>query len=80
MRAVLGAVNWLVTGTRPDLAASCSLLQQRVTQSVVEDLVDRNRLVACVHARAFMKVKIKHLPPRDICFMAVSDAAWAKSK
>ena len=55
MRAVLGAVNWLVTGTRPDLAASCSLLQQRVTQSVVEDLVDTNRLVACVHEHADMK-------------------------
>ena len=26
MRAVLGAINWLVSGTRPDLAASCSLL------------------------------------------------------
>lgn len=79
MRAVLGAVNWLVTGTRPDLAASCSLLQQRVTQSVVEDLVDTNRLVACVHEHANMKVKIKHIPPKDMCFMAVSDAAWANA-
>lgn len=79
MRAVLGAVNWLVTGTRPDLAASCSLLQQRVTQSVVEDLVDTNRLVACVHEHADMKVKIKHIPPKDMCFMAVSDAAWANA-
>ena len=79
MRAVLGAVNWLVTGTRPDLAASCSLLQQRVTQSVVEDLVDTNRLVACVHEHANMKVKVKHIPPKDVGFMAVSDAAWANA-
>ena len=30
MRGVLGEVQWLVTGSRPDLAAGCSLLQQRI--------------------------------------------------
>ena len=40
MRAVLGAINWLVSGSRPDLAAACSLMQQRVTKSVVADLID----------------------------------------
>ena len=38
MRAVLGEINWLVSGSRPDLAASCSLMQQRVSGDVVGDL------------------------------------------
>ena len=79
MRAVLGAVNWLVSGTRPDLAASCSLLQQRVSKSVVSDLVDVNRLVKRVHELADLKVKIKSIKPENLCFLAVSDAAWANA-
>ena len=46
MRAVLGELNWLVSGSRPDLAAFCSLLQQRVNQACVEDLVEVNKAVA----------------------------------
>ena len=77
MRAVLGAVNWLVSGSRPDLAASCSLLQQEVIQSVVADLIDVNRLVAAAHEGAETTIKIKSIKANDICFLAVSDAAWA---
>ena len=79
MRAVLGAVNWLVSGSRPDLAASCSLLQQKVTQSVVADLIDVNRLVAAAHEGAETTIKIKSIKANDICFLAVSDAAWANA-
>ena len=43
MNAVLGSIKWLVTGSRPDLAAGCSLLQQRVAKYVVEDMCDVNR-------------------------------------
>lgn len=56
MRAVLGAINWLVSGSRPDLAAGCSLLQQRVTKSCVGDLVDMNRFVKLVHDNALLTI------------------------
>ena len=46
MRAVLGELNWLVSGSRPDLAAFRSLLQQRVNQACVKDLVEVNKAVA----------------------------------
>ena len=52
MRAVLGELNWLVTGSRPDLAASCSLLQQRVVKSKVKDLLEQRLVGAesrCFH-------------------------------
>ena len=79
MKAVLGAINWLVTGSRPDLAAGCSLLQQRVAKSVVEDMCDINRLVKSVHDNAHMKIKIKSIKPQDVGFLSVSDAAWANA-
>ena len=79
MRAVLGAINWLVTGSRPDLAAACSLLQQRVTSSVVSDLLDVNRLVSQVHDLSELTIKIKSIPTENVCFMAISDAAWSNA-
>ena len=42
MRGVLGEVQWLVTGSRPDLAARCSLMQQQIATSTVNDLVEIN--------------------------------------
>jgi hypothetical protein len=79
MRAVLGAINWLVTGSRPDLAAACSLLQQRVMSSVVSDMLDVNRLVSQVHDLSELTIKIKSIPTENVCFMAISDAAWANA-
>ena len=44
MRGVLGEIQWLVTGSRPDLAAGCSLLQQKIAKDlIVQDLIEVNR-------------------------------------
>ena len=75
----MGAINWLVTGSRPDLAAACSLLQQRVMSSVVSDMLDVNRLVSQVHDLSELTIKIKSIPTENVCFMAISDAAWANA-
>ena len=45
-RVVLGELNWLVSSSRPDLAAFCSLLQQRVNNACVKYLVEVNKAVA----------------------------------
>jgi hypothetical protein len=76
MRAVLGAINWLVTGPRLDLAAACSLVQQHVMSSVVSDLLDVNRLVPQVHDLSELTIQIKSIPTENVCFMAIFDAAW----
>ena len=76
MRVVLGAINWFVTGSRPDLAAACSLLRQRVMSSVVSDLLDVNRLVPQVPDPSEQTIKIKSVPTKNVCFIVIFDAAW----
>ena len=56
MRGVLGELNWLVSSSRPDLAAFCSLLQQKLNSACVKDLVEVNRAVALARDYANMEV------------------------
>ena len=42
---ILGAANWLVATTRPDIAALNAILQQRVSRATVADLIAANCLV-----------------------------------
>ena len=78
-RVVLGELNWLVSSSRPDLAAFCSLLQQRVNNACVKDLVEVNKAVAM--ARDFSCVGggevVKPIPEQDVEFCVWSDALWA---
>ena len=38
-REILGAANWLVSSTRPDIAAMNAVLQQRVSGATIADLI-----------------------------------------
>ena len=38
MRALLGEVNWIAMNSRPDLAASCSLLQQKTSNATIHPI------------------------------------------
>ena len=79
MRAVLGELNWLVSSSRPDLAAHCSLLQQRVNQAWVKDLVEVNRAVAMARDFACIEVIVRHIPEQEVEFCVWSDASWANA-
>ena len=79
MRAVLGAVNWLVGGSRPDLAAWCSLLQQKVSKAQVEHLVETNKLVSLARENAAMAIRILPIPVSELSFVVLSDASWANA-
>ena len=46
LRAVLGAANWMVGSSRPDLAAHTALLHQSINKACVSDLIEANKLVA----------------------------------
>eukprot|EP00435_Cladocopium_sp_Y103_P075952 s11_g70.t1 len=80
MRAVLGELNWLVTGSRPDLAASCSLLQQRVVKSKVKDLLELNRVVSMARDHAAVEIHIKPIAPKELEICAWSDASFANAE
>ena len=77
MRALLGEVNWIAMNSRPDLAASCSLLQQKTSNAKVEDQIECNRLVSLVRDFAHGCVTIHPIPPSELEFAVWSDASWA---
>lgn len=79
MRAILGELNWLVSGSRPDLAASCSLMQQRVTKSQVKDLIELNRVVALARDHAAVEIHIQPIKPCDLEICTWSDASFANA-
>ena len=79
MRALLGEVNWIAMNSRPDLSASCSLLQQRVSSAKVEDLIECNRLVGVVRDFAHGKITVLPIKPEDVEFAIWSDASWANA-
>ena len=79
MRGVLGEVQWLVTGSRPDSAAGCSLLQQRIAQSTVNDMIEVNRLVALARDVSNAEIRVKSIPPEKL-ELAWSDASFANEK
>ena len=79
MRAALGGINWLVTSSRPDLAAWCSLLQQRVNAACVSDLIEMNRLISLARDYSRSYVWIKPIPIANLQFCVLTDAAWANA-
>ena len=79
MRAALGGINWLVTSSRPDLAAWCSLLQQRVNAACVNDLIEVNRLISLARDYSRSYVWIKPIPIANLQFCVLTDAAWANA-
>ena len=80
MRGVLGAVNWLVSSSRPDLAAWCSLMQQRVCEATVADIIELNKLVSLCHDNSSAYIWIRSIPLEKIQFVMLSDAAWANAQ
>ncbi|CAE7214173.1 unnamed protein product [Symbiodinium sp. CCMP2592] len=80
MRGVLGGMNWLVSGSRPDLAAWSSLMQQRVNCANVADLIEVNKLVSMAHDGKEAHIWIKSIPADKVQFVMLSDAAWANGK
>ena len=79
MRGTLGEMNWLVSSSRPDLAASCSLLQQKISCACVKDLIEVNKVVAAARDYASMSIVLKPIAPGDVEFVVWSDASWANA-
>ena len=80
MRGALGGLNWLVSGSRPDLAAWSSLMQQKVNSACVEDLIEVNRIISMAHDDCQAHIWIKSIPASQVQFVVLTDAAWANGK
>ena len=79
LRGVIGAANWLMGNTRPDISVLNAFLQQRIQRATVSDLIEANKLVAKIRDFSHVKIKIKPIPLHQCAFLVASDASWANA-
>ena len=77
LRAVNGALGWLSSQTRPDLAVQTSLSQQCFPTPTVQDLVQANQAVRRAKQHANMTLKVPYVDPQKLTVCFWSDAAFA---
>eukprot|EP00435_Cladocopium_sp_Y103_P072500 s192_g40.t1 len=76
LRGVVGAANWLMGSTRPDIAVEAGLLQQRIQNAKVSDLIEANRLVSKIRDHSHVQITIRSIPLEQGSFMVATDASW----
>ena len=67
-RALLGALGWLMSQTRPDLAAQCSLAQQAMPTTTVLDLKRANQVLRRARRHDGLKIRILPIPVSEVRF------------
>ena len=77
LRAVNGALGWLSSQTRPDLAVQTSMSQQVFPNPTVQDLLHANQAVRRARQHAEMELTVPYIPPRELTVAFWSDAAFA---
>ena len=77
-RSALGALGWLTTQTRPDLAAGVAMAQRTQNRPLVMDLIETNRLIKL--ARKYSEVGLEFPALKGpICMVTYHDASWANA-
>ena len=80
LRGVLGALQWRSHQTAPHLASRLGQLQSEISKATVGTLKAANRLVRECFQTRHLSTRINQLDvldPKDVCFVAWSDAALA---
>lgn len=76
LRGVVGAANWLMSSTRPDIAVHAGFLQQRISKALVSDLIEANKLVGKIRDHAHVKITIRSIPLEKATVIVSTDASW----
>ena len=76
-RGLIGSLQFAATNTRPDLSCKLSLLQAKVANATVADLLQGNRLLEEAKKHSSTSIRIQSIPPEDVHFVSFSDAAFA---
>ena len=79
LRAVNGALSWLSTQTRPDLAVQTSQSQQCFPQPTVQDLLQANQAVRRARQQSDLKIHVPYINPEELTLCFWSDAAFANT-
>jgi hypothetical protein len=79
LRALLGALQWLVTQSRPDASVDVNLIQSEVTTATVDTILTANKIVRKLKSNGVTKLFTKRIDgePVLVCW---SDASWANRK
>ncbi len=78
-RNILGAANWLVGSSRPDIASMTALLQQRINRATIDDLISANKLIAKIKDLSHTKIMIQSIPFSEAMVLVASDSSWGNT-
>ena len=79
LRGIVGAANWIVGSSRPDLAAATAMLQQKIGKATIEDLIEANRLVARIRDFAHTRIWVRSIDLNRAVLWVSSDASWGNA-
>ncbi|CAE7400233.1 FMN2 [Symbiodinium sp. KB8] len=78
-RSGIGSLQWLSSTTRGDVAADVSLVQRPPKELTVADLKEVNSVLRYVKATPDAKIRIVHIPPESLVFVAYGDSGFANA-
>ena len=76
LRGVAGALNWITTATRPDMAAATASVQQKITSAKVGDIAQANQAVAEARDHKHVTITIQSIPMSELALLVTADASW----
>ncbi|CAK0846224.1 unnamed protein product, partial [Prorocentrum cordatum] len=77
-RSALGALGWLSSQTRPDLAAGVAMGQRTQNKPTIQDLLETNRLIKLARKHADVGLEFPKLRG-PLCLVTYHDASWANA-
>jgi Reverse transcriptase (RNA-dependent DNA polymerase) len=78
-RKLIGMLLYLTTNTRPDIAASVSILSSRVSKPRDVDISEAKRVIRYVKGTKDLKLRLSSNDRKENIY-AVSDASWAEDR
>lgn len=76
LRGVAGALNWITTATRPDMAAATASVQQKITSAKIGDIAQANQAVAEAKDHKHVTIVIQPVQISDLALLVTADASW----
>ena len=77
LRGLIGSLQYAAAHTRPDLSSSLSQIQSQVNSATVSTLIAANKTLHIAKKHHEVTIKIKPINPKDLRFLAFSDASFA---
>ena len=79
-RGLIGSLQYASVNTRPDLGSRLSLLQGRINNGQIQDLIEGNRLLHDAKVNSNVKCRYQYIPKEEVRLVAFSDATFASEK